>query len=257
MVQDEHPDKLPKLLDVCAKFLFQGHTEAAHIILKHLSASAALSLDKDHPLNQIYQCLAHSDYAQIEDVVMRVWECNNDVFMEKIGHWHETFLDSALEFHTRRGQTKSSLDSCILLQQALFECEQVWGKSDEKWLYYARALAWCLHYQHQHDEAERVAKHWVQTAVAKMHPDAPIWKVEGLNMLALNQKMQGNMVAAEQNLKTSVELCVEQQGWHAPNVIALMSLRGEWLRKMGRTEEATELDVWTAAVLGSPEILDL
>ena len=237
-VLEECPHTLEFLIRSVFWFTDWHHLQGiTNVLLTQFSAMSATIKPKEHPFNKILPRLVGQDIPELKHTLAIALQSHVDSFDETVGH----FSWNAVKYQSTLLQTSSDREGCTKsFCEVLQELEQALGESDERCLFIRLGLSWSYYLSEQPRKAAEVARSVVRLESAQQSTDQ-ILTMQAHDCLAQIHYQLSETDLAEQSLRQSILIQIDNHGREEYRVLDSMSFLGSWLEEWGRVDEAEEI----------------
>jgi hypothetical protein len=227
--------------------------DIAAIITRHSLLSAEVFMGDQHPLACFLQRLLDLDGDNVE-ALLQLMQCNIDVLGRKVGPGHRETLAA----RNRLIEVVCPQEAVIHSRALVLECEKTCTREDPRRISAGAALAWALHRDQQYQEAESIMLSILDALEAAPRTSSNRSdKAINVHLLSRMLHSQGDLARAEHCSRLCVREAANVWGLGGADTIRYMTYHVELLRKLGRNEEAEEMEKGVEHLLGLPEIQEL
>lgn len=192
---------------------------------------------KGHPWGQICRLLGELDPESLSQAMAQIWKSTTDIFDSKLGTFSRLAVSVRLDYIKR--VITNRLEEERLLRDLLAHFGGIPRLPTPRVML---NLAHNLNKQGRYDKAEEIA---LEVLSLLQRYEIYAWRIveriECLKIISRSQFNQGKSLEAEQTMRDTIGIVVEQWGIQHSWVLEFMYVLEGWLRGWGRKEDASTL----------------
>lgn len=257
VLEEGHLRTIPIILEIQIEFEFTGYRAAAVMVFEHFRAIAAVTPGVPHAFRQFFENILLLDQDVVE-VLFLTRKLNEDILDQHLEPFNRTRLVSRIEYLDVLCSKGSWRETEQCLRSLLTDCEQKYGRLDQRYWLIQDRLAMNLQYQGRDEEVEEMGHNMVQQARYCMDEKTfPYLAIRALDIVSTAQYKQSKYDLAHESLMLCISIATKSNGENDPATIHYSLKLEEWLLGWGRQEEAAVLATERSRILGSPQIEEL
>ncbi|KAF1970868.1 hypothetical protein BU23DRAFT_200532 [Bimuria novae-zelandiae CBS 107.79] len=256
ILRAEHPRTLACFLEVFIHLIQTGQPEVTLYLRQFIKEMSAQVTRKGHPWGQIWRLLGELDSESLVPAMIQIWKCTIDAFESELGTFSRLAVSVRLDYIKRVYRFTCNLEEEErLLRGLLAHLRGGGGIPRVPTPRVMLNLAHNLNGQGLHDKAEKMAQE-VLSLLEKheMYAKRNVERIECMKIISLGQYNQGKIVEAEQTMRKTIGMIVDQWGTRHSWVLEFKNVLEGWLRDWGQEEDANVLRGEIREFMGKDEL---